>query len=389
MPRQRTFSVLPPIAAADASAECTRPMTSKEVKKAYRATTRMPPMSRQERIRQERAEQARIRLELDRESASRRARAARERRKEKEAGERARKKRERRPVVDVRPSQDTIARFARGHGSTNKNANGDARPKQDEPAMYPLLEERRPMIQQDKLETALVQHSQPRVAAPFPLDLGLCNISPGAPAAGKHIAPLPSTQAILSTADDFFPSASQLERELRNERAADASTMMICPPHQTPAPAPSALPRSSPHSLAGIESSRQHARDKGFFFFTGSGSQELTSLAMERSRRSTSLQGWRFQAHPPDDEHEGSLCSQGQTWNQDDQSTVRDSLSVPQARASQPGTRLLHNPPSSWHKPCCQPPTSEQDKENALPFASQESEYGGAWVDEVALEFAL
>ncbi|PHH81416.1 hypothetical protein CDD82_848 [Ophiocordyceps australis] len=413
MPRQRTFSVLPPIAAAAPLAEPTRPMTSKQVNKAYRAATRMPPLPRQERLRQERAEQARIRLELDRESASRRARAARQRKKEKEAGERARKKRERQPVVDVRPSQDTIARFVRGEGSTTKSAardvvprldaSGHARQKQDEPDLHPCLEERQPMIQHDKLETemlepnatAFVQHSQPRVATPSQSDLAPCNISPGPPAAHQDIVP-PSTQAILNSADDFFPSASQLELELRNERAADASpAAMICPPHQTPAPAPSAPPRSSPHSLTGIDSTSQHARDHGaapgLIFFTGSGSQELMSLAMQRSRRCTNLQDWRCQTHLlQGGDAEAGCSSQGQLRNKNDESTTtRGSSSTPQTRALQPGPRQAHNPPSNCHKPHCQPLTSEQDKENALPFASQESEYGGAWVDEVALDLAF
>ncbi|OAA53164.1 hypothetical protein ISF_09005 [Cordyceps fumosorosea ARSEF 2679] len=121
MARQNTFTVLPPVPRFNAGVDTPpRPMTSKQVRKAYKAATKTPTMTRAERAKWERAEQERIRKEMDKERAAAKARAAREKKKEKETQQREEKRRNGMPLVNVRPSQDTIARFVRGNGSAKK-----------------------------------------------------------------------------------------------------------------------------------------------------------------------------------------------------------------------------------------------------------------------------
>ncbi len=121
MARQNTFTIIPPAPRFDAdTATPTRPMTSKQVRKAYKAATKTPTMTRAERIKWEREEQDRIRKEFEKEKAAAKARAAREKKKEKETQQREEKRRNGLPLVKVRPSQDTIARFVRGNGSEKK-----------------------------------------------------------------------------------------------------------------------------------------------------------------------------------------------------------------------------------------------------------------------------
>ncbi|KAM3509852.1 hypothetical protein MY11210_006139 [Beauveria gryllotalpidicola] len=121
MARQNTFTVIPQVQRFNAdNAAPARPMTSKQVRKAYRAASKTPTMTRAERIKWEREEQDRISKEFEKEKAAAKARAARERKKEKEMQQREEKRRNGLPLVNVRPSQDTIARFVRGNGSKKK-----------------------------------------------------------------------------------------------------------------------------------------------------------------------------------------------------------------------------------------------------------------------------
>ncbi|KAI0481321.1 hypothetical protein GGR56DRAFT_629791 [Xylariaceae sp. FL0804] len=94
------------------------PMTTKQARKAHAARTAGPKLTKAERRRQELFEQDRIRRELERERAQARGRAAREKKREREEEARREKRRRGKPLVDVRPSQDTIARFVRGGGRT-------------------------------------------------------------------------------------------------------------------------------------------------------------------------------------------------------------------------------------------------------------------------------
>ncbi|KAI1740001.1 hypothetical protein F4680DRAFT_448612 [Xylaria scruposa] len=123
-PIQNTFSIIPELpsaingtrhgAADGPNARTSRPpMTTKQVKKAYQKANKGPKLSKAEQRRQELFEQDRIRKEFEKEKNQARARAAREKKREKEERERAEKKKKGLPLVDVHPSQDTIARFVR------------------------------------------------------------------------------------------------------------------------------------------------------------------------------------------------------------------------------------------------------------------------------------
>ncbi|KAI0976479.1 hypothetical protein F4678DRAFT_417329 [Xylaria arbuscula] len=132
MPVQNTFSIIPDAPAAinatrhggagdSTSARPSRPpMTTKQVKKAYQKANKGPKLSKAEQRRQELFEQDRIRKEFEKEKNQVRARAARDRKKEKEGRERAEKKKKGLPLVDVRASQDTIARFVRAKPKDRK-----------------------------------------------------------------------------------------------------------------------------------------------------------------------------------------------------------------------------------------------------------------------------
>jgi hypothetical protein len=96
-------------------------MTTKQVKKAYQKANKVPRISKAEQRRIELFEQDRIRKEFEKERNQARARAARDKKKEREERERAEKKKKGLPLVDVRPSQDTIARFVRGKSSGQRD----------------------------------------------------------------------------------------------------------------------------------------------------------------------------------------------------------------------------------------------------------------------------
>ncbi|KAF3065822.1 hypothetical protein GL218_09332 [Daldinia childiae] len=120
-PGQNTFSIIPNALCAingglDASETRPgkRPMTSKQAKKAYQKTNKGPKLSKAEQRRQDLFEQDRIRREFEKEKNQARARAARDKKREKEEKERAEKKKKGLPLVDVHPSQATIAWFVRG-----------------------------------------------------------------------------------------------------------------------------------------------------------------------------------------------------------------------------------------------------------------------------------
>ncbi|KAI0840355.1 hypothetical protein F5Y06DRAFT_262428 [Hypoxylon sp. FL0890] len=122
-PGQNTFSIVPNAPGAINSnldtSECRpskRPMTTKQAKKAYQKANKGPKLTKAEKRRQELLEQDRIRKEFEKEKNQARAKAARDRKKEKEEKERAERKKKGLPLVDVRPSQDTIAWFVRGNG---------------------------------------------------------------------------------------------------------------------------------------------------------------------------------------------------------------------------------------------------------------------------------
>ncbi|KAM0086400.1 hypothetical protein ACKRZS_001243 [Fusarium odoratissimum] len=119
---QRTFTVIPkfPGRADSPDKPPLRPMTSKQVRNAYKAANKGPKLTREESRRQERAEQERIRKEFEREKAAAKAKVARDKKKEKELAEKEAKRKKGLPLVNVRPSQETISWFVRGNGTSKK-----------------------------------------------------------------------------------------------------------------------------------------------------------------------------------------------------------------------------------------------------------------------------
>ncbi|KAF5604755.1 uncharacterized protein FSUBG_6733 [Fusarium subglutinans] len=119
---QRTFTVIPkfPGRADYPDKPPLRPMTSKQVRNAYKAANKGPKLTREESRRQERAEQERIRKEFEREKAAAKAKVARDKKKEKELAEKEAKRKKGLPLVNVRPSQETISWFVRGNGTSKK-----------------------------------------------------------------------------------------------------------------------------------------------------------------------------------------------------------------------------------------------------------------------------
>ncbi|XP_044718937.1 AMP-dependent synthetase/ligase [Hirsutella rhossiliensis] len=440
MPVQRTFTLIQPIpGAAAAPRTAAQPMTSKQVRKAYKAATRAAPVPRAERLRQERAEQDRIRRELDRDRAAARARAARERRRETAVGEREARRRQGLPLADVRPSQDTIAKFVRGNASGRKRGvpagpgppddGGDERagrrrasgaaaaegsfeidliPEEDELDLEALEQldtavnaaahgqsrepdtARRGSSSSSPAASGRSPHGRSRPATPYELDLGLRDYMPRdkalPPPGTQHdepptvpppaslgsrrplaaVQPPPAgTQAILFNPDDFFPSSSQQERELREEMAATVDTLPHPPepppPDPTTAVSPSA-PRASPRR-----------------FFTASGDQELVTLALQRSRRSAALEEMQ--------QRERGAAAQAAAMSRarKPQSAKAAVVDAARCRGGLPRAEenLLGGP----------------DKENVAPRAdgggfdapdsSPETEYGGEWIDEIAVELKI
>lgn len=123
MPVQTTFTLIPerPV---NPTAEPIRPMTSKQIKKAHKAADKQPRMSRAEQRKMELAEQERIRKEFEKERMASRARAARDRKKAKEEAAKEERRKSGRPLVDVRPSQDTISRFLFSNTKGRKRDSG-------------------------------------------------------------------------------------------------------------------------------------------------------------------------------------------------------------------------------------------------------------------------
>ncbi|KAM0561408.1 hypothetical protein ACHAPJ_003289 [Fusarium lateritium] len=119
---QRTFTLIPqfPGRAQSPDKPPLRPMTSKQVRNAYKAANKGPKLTRAEAWKQEKAEQERIRKEFEREKAAAKAKVVRDKKKEKELAEKEAKRKKGLPLVNVRPSQETISWFVRGNGTAKK-----------------------------------------------------------------------------------------------------------------------------------------------------------------------------------------------------------------------------------------------------------------------------
>ncbi|KAJ9150883.1 hypothetical protein NKR23_g3520 [Pleurostoma richardsiae] len=135
-PRQNTFTVIPNAVGLNAinsalppGAAAKPPMTSKQAKKLYKQANRQPKLSKAEQRRRDLMEQDRIRKEFEEEGRRARARAAREKKKLKEEQQREEKRKRGLPLVEVHPSQDTIARFVRGFTPAKKPEAAAATPR--------------------------------------------------------------------------------------------------------------------------------------------------------------------------------------------------------------------------------------------------------------------
>lgn len=130
-PGQRTFVPVPTtvgiqslIARPEGEAVVShRPMTSRDVKEAYRKRTAGAPPTDEE-LRRQRLVAATDKKEREKEKASAKARAAREKKAEKERAEQEEKKRKGLPVVEVTASQATLAGFFRGGGMERRREVG-------------------------------------------------------------------------------------------------------------------------------------------------------------------------------------------------------------------------------------------------------------------------
>ncbi|KAI8182200.1 hypothetical protein K4K54_011332 [Colletotrichum sp. SAR 10_86] len=106
---QNTFSVISN--GAPGGAPSRPPMTSKQAQKLYKQANKVPRRSKAEQRKWEKERQEEIKKELERERAAVKAKQARDRKKAKEEEARENRRRQGQPLVDCRPSQDTIARF--------------------------------------------------------------------------------------------------------------------------------------------------------------------------------------------------------------------------------------------------------------------------------------
>lgn len=118
-PHQNTFTVISN-GAPRGGAPSKPPMTSKQAQKLYKKANKAPRLSKAEQRKWEKERQEEIRKELEKERAAVKAKAARERKKAKEEEARENRRLAGQPLIDCRPSQDTIARFVRGNGTSKK-----------------------------------------------------------------------------------------------------------------------------------------------------------------------------------------------------------------------------------------------------------------------------
>ncbi|KAK5655229.1 hypothetical protein OQA88_5796 [Cercophora sp. LCS_1] len=131
-PKQTTFTLVPnPLGVQgliDRNPDDVVPskpaMTSKQAQKLYKKANRVPRVSKEEQRRLDRIEQERIRKELEKDKQANKARILREKKRAKEQAALDARKKKGLPLVDVRPSQDTLARFFRGNGQGKKRDSG-------------------------------------------------------------------------------------------------------------------------------------------------------------------------------------------------------------------------------------------------------------------------
>ncbi|KAI9159054.1 hypothetical protein HJFPF1_07061 [Paramyrothecium foliicola] len=503
MPIQNTFTLVPTAASiAGRSSANARPMTSKQVSKAYKAANRMPKMSRAERMKQERAEQERIRKEMEREKSAAKAKAARDKKKEAERAEKEERKRNGRPLVDVRASQNTMTSFfTRGPMQTKRSdlinqplpqleeadedpdATIDEAAAQEESTKIPGASEepiaaasesqsppkqvlselisddlddadfdllldaedvhldtftakdrpKPPEAQEVETNAREPMQEEPlvepvRTETQYERDLGLnvakkrkreeptCkqsldrNVQQRKPESPKQTVtsmappPLPppplSTQYIMCDFDDFFPTASQQVREI--EELDILTPRQLSPMRATPNPTPRRVDEAvSPPKPPSAVASPLPAPKSPKRFFTASGSQESLSLALHRSRRTAALEAMqqkdRMRIEAGMLQQQQELLERRERAEQAKKLVRTEEKAVPPPRVPQhPPTEVVlataiaeqQSPANETKENLSPQPVSE---EPPAPFlnASQESEYGGHWLDELPLDIII
>jgi hypothetical protein len=312
-------------------------------------------MSRADRIKQERAEQERIRREFEKEKATAKARLAREKKRDKELAEREQKKKMGMPLVNVRPSQDTIARFARGNGSGKKR---DIHGETVVPGAGPAERD------EAGRELDLIPEEDESELEQLLDTITRCDGSATPTETRPEEPPQPplSTQAILGNLEDFFPSPSQQALELQDESLDDMLKGSL---------------GDVDFTAAAQEQGQEQAQPPPKRFFTSSGSKELMSLAIQRSKRTAALEEIQDQGilRP---QHNNEILAPKQATQS------KSSVNFPPRNitsASKHGTSFGKDKENIHMDTPSQGRCAVSD--------SQETEYGGEWVDELALELVV
>ncbi|KAI1763046.1 hypothetical protein GGR53DRAFT_467682 [Hypoxylon sp. FL1150] len=222
-PGQNTFSIIPNAPCAintgiDSSQPraAARPMTTKQARKAYQQKNKGPKLSKAEQRRRDLFEQDRIRKEFEKEKNQARAKAARDKKKEKEEKERAERKKRGLPLVDVHPSQDTIAWFVRGdrrkqETRTASPATVDA--DDSDSGVLSAQDDPEPSLKKQKTELSVPKSPEPE-CRPSSARVPLISQSP---------APVPNTRE--ATTDDSDPVQVRSTPEHQNFGLDDAETV--------------------------------------------------------------------------------------------------------------------------------------------------------------------
>jgi hypothetical protein len=228
--------------------------------------------------------------------------------------------------------------------------------------------------------------------------------------------PPPLSTQYIGDIDDFFPTASQQIRELEEEDIDITRQWMLPPPvfhkpsirAQEPVPAPRPQP-IEPATPAVVPKSSPKR------FFTASGSQELMSLALHRSIRTAKLEELQqkdrmrveagmLQQQETSGRREQSRQQKKQSGSQDNKPQNKTSKSITPKQQKPSYQPAMNEKKAEKQAPIEKTPEKKEaiiDKENAPPQAtrddlpmslltsSQETDYGGQWLDEIPLDIQL
>ncbi|PFH57855.1 hypothetical protein XA68_14474 [Ophiocordyceps unilateralis] len=400
MPAQRTFILISPKGERRglSTTMTERPMTSRQVRKAYKAATRTTTttMSRAEVRKQEKAEQELQRREMARE----RARTAREKKRALESAERDRRRRSGLPLLAARPGQEGIAAaFARGkmRGSVGEGEDGrlddddddDDGEKEEEGGggeLVRLLISPRPLCKtppttQDEKPTSDAPRQRRETKTPAqmrqhdgdaPLPSGATTTTTTTTTTTPRPPPPPppcGTQAILLHPDAFFPSSSQQERELEEDE--ESSPLLV-----------DMFPSSSQQRRELDESWPMISSSKASPAVTKAPRSAIPSCPRSSSSKAAAATADRLPPLP---------CSRG---NSSTTTTTTCPCPSPYNGPSSLTTTTTTTTTTTLQRRRHQTKPSSPGKENVAPpvedpSASQETDYGGGWVDDVVSELLV